>query len=140
MTDAGRANPVTRIPVAIVGGGQAGLAVSWYLTRAGVDHVVLERDTLTHSWDDARWDTFCLVTPNWQCRLPGYHYAGADPDGFMVKPEILAWLAGYVASFDPPVREHVAVTSVRPHGSGGFEVRTTGGDYLAEQVVVATRG
>ena len=129
----------TTIPVVIVGGGQAGLAVSWYLKRDGVEHVVLERDTLMHTWADARWDTFCLVTPNFQCRLPGYAYDGADPDGFMVRKEILEWLAGYVASFNPPVREHTAVTSVRA-AEGGFDVRTAGESYLAEHVVVATGG
>ena len=129
----------TKIPVVIVGGGQAGLAVSWYLKRDGVAHVVLERDTLMHSWADARWDTFCLVTPNFQCRLPGYAYDGAEPEGFMVRKEILEWLAGFVASFDPPVREHIAVTSVRA-AEGGFEVRTSGETYVADRVVVATGG
>jgi len=79
---------VERLPVVIVGGGQAGLAVSWHLARDGIEHAVLERDTLVHSWRDQRWDSFCLVTPNWQCRLPGYHYDGADPHGFMVAVEI----------------------------------------------------
>src|SRR5439155_17635321 len=117
-----------RIPVVVVGGGQAGLAVSRHLKSDGVEHVVLERDTLMHNWRDARWDSFCLVTPNWQCRLPGYHYDGPDPDGFMVADELNAWLAGYVASFEPPVREHTAVTSVRPAEDGtGFDVQTSSG-------------
>jgi putative flavoprotein involved in K+ transport len=130
---------LTRFPVVIVGGGQAGLAVSWHLTQDRIAHVVLERDTLMHNWTDSRWDTFCLVTPNWQCQLPGYHYTGADPDGFMVRKEIVDWLAGYVASFKPPVRERTAVTSVRS-GPLGFEVRTGDETFLAEQVVVATGG
>ncbi|WP_375497568.1 MSMEG_0569 family flavin-dependent oxidoreductase [uncultured Jatrophihabitans sp.] len=129
----------TRIPVVIVGGGQAGLAVSWYLKRDGIEHVVLERDTLMHTWADARWDTFCLVTPNFQCRLPGYAYDGAEPDGFMIRKEILEWLAGFVASFDPPVHEHTTVTSVRSV-EGGFDVRTIDDNYLAERVVIATGG
>ena len=128
-----------RMPVVIVGGGQAGLAISWHLVRSGVRHVVLERDTMMHSWSDQRWDTFCLVTPNWQCKLPGYHYDGPDPDGFMVGKEIVEWLEGYVASFDPPVREGTAVSSCRPTRLG-FEVRTSGGTILADQVVVATGG
>lgn len=123
----------------VIGGGQAGLAISWHLVREGIDHVVLERDTMVHTWRDARWDSFCLVTPNWQCQLPGYAYAGDDPDGFMVKSEILAWLAGYVASFNPPVREQTAVTSVRSTAAG-FLVQTTAGEILADQVVVATGG
>ncbi|MDT4976864.1 MAG: putative flavoprotein involved in transport [Pseudonocardiales bacterium] len=129
------------VSVAIVGGGQAGLSVSWHLRRVGIDHVVLERDTVMHAWRDARWDSFCLVTPNWQCRLPGYPYEGADPDGFMVASQLNAWLAGYVASFDPPVREHTAVTSVRAIENGvGFEVQTSAGPIHADQVVVATGG
>jgi putative flavoprotein involved in K+ transport len=130
---------VERLPVVIVGGGQAGLAVSWHLAHDGVDHVVLERDTLVHSWRDQRWDSFCLVTPNWQCRLPGYHYDGADLDGFMVAAEINAWLDGYVATFGPPVREHMAVTSVRPV-DGGFDVVAGDATIRAGQVVVATGG
>ncbi|WP_375492922.1 MSMEG_0569 family flavin-dependent oxidoreductase [uncultured Jatrophihabitans sp.] len=127
--------------VVVVGGGQAGLSVSRLLVDAGVDHVVLERDTIVHNWADARWDSFCLVTPNWQCRLPGYHYAGADPDGFMVGKEVVEWLAGYAASFDPPVREHTAVTSVRAHADGrGFDVETSERSITAGQVVAATGG
>lgn len=127
------------LPVVVIGGGQAGLAISWHLVREGIDHVVLERDTIAHTWRDARWASFCLVTPNWQCQLPGYSYSGADPDGFMVKSEILAWLDGYVASFDPPVRDHTTVTSVRA-SADGFAVQTTSGEIVADQVVVATGG
>lgn len=128
-----------RHDVVVVGGGQAGLAVSWYLTRDGVDHVVLERDTRTHAWTDARWDSFCLVTPNWQCRLPGYHYDGPDPDGFMVGKEVVEWLDGYAESFALPLREHTDVRSVRA-SRDGWHVETTTGDIAAGQVVVATGG
>jgi putative flavoprotein involved in K+ transport len=137
---AGAEGTVKRTSVVVVGAGQAGLAISWHLVQAGIDHVVLERDTITHTWRDARWDTFCLVTPNWQCQLPGYSYTGPDPDGFMVRSEILDWLDGYVASFDPPVREHTAVVSVRPLDDGGFSVRTSAGEIVTDQVVVATGG
>src|SRR5256886_15414438 len=85
--------------VVVVGGGQAGLAMSWYLCERGIDHVVLERDRVGHEWRERRWDTFCLVTPNWQCRLPGFPYAGTDPDGFMGRAEVVSYLAEYVASF-----------------------------------------
>lgn len=132
------------VSVAVIGGGQSGLATSWLLTRAGVDHVVLESGTAAHEWADTRWDSFTLVTPNWHCRLPGYAYEGPDPDGFMTREQVVAWLAGYVASFDPPIREHTTVTGLRPHADGGYEITTRSPDgaltWTADQVVVATGG
>jgi putative flavoprotein involved in K+ transport len=129
-----------RISVAIVGGGQAGLAMSWHLKQAGIDHLVFERHECFHEWKHARWDSFCLVTPNWQCRLPGYSYDGAyggqDPHGFMLRDEIVRYLEGFRASFAPPVIEGVEVRRVRPC-AGGYLVQTSQGDYVAEQVVIA---
>ncbi len=58
--------------VAIIGGGQAGLSLSWHMAQAGLNHVVFEREQKFHAWKQQRWDSFCLVTPNWQCQLPGY--------------------------------------------------------------------
>ena len=126
--------------VVVVGGGQAGLSVSWYLAREGIDHVVLERESVAHEWSDSRWDSFCLVTPNWQCRLPGFPYAGTDPDGFMVRSEIVAYLRAFRESFDPPVREGVAVTSLDRRADGLFALTTTDGEVTADEVVVATGG
>ena len=65
------------VDTVVVGGGQAGLATSHELTQAGVEHVVLERDRVGQTWRE-RWDTFCLVTPNWSVQLPGHPYAGND--------------------------------------------------------------
>jgi putative flavoprotein involved in K+ transport len=130
-----------RIPVLVIGGGQAGLSVSWHLSQHDVEHLVVEREEIFGQWKHARWDTFCLVTPNWQCVLPGYAYDGADPDGFMVKQELLDWLARYPRTFDPPVSERTDVTSLRPREDGdGFDVQTSIGPVYAEQVVVATGG
>ncbi|MGH8446057.1 MAG: MSMEG_0569 family flavin-dependent oxidoreductase, partial [Solimonas sp.] len=129
-----------RVPVAIVGGGQAGLAMSWLLKQRGIEHVLLEQHRVAHEWREARWDSFCLVTPNWQCRLPGHAYAGDDPQGFMLKDEIVAYLDRYAASFAPPLHEGVMATRLRPLDDGGFELKTTAGDWLAEQVVIATGG
>lgn len=128
-----------RTQVAVVGGGQAGLSVSWLLRERSVDHVVLERASVAHEWRDARWDSFCLVTPNWQCQLPGFPYRGPDPDGFMVKDEIIAFLDSYRASFDPPVHEGVEVTRL-DRADGGFLLQTTAGELRADAVVVATGG
>lgn len=134
------------VEVVVVGGGQAGLSLSWHLVRAGVDHVVVERESAAHDWADRRWDAFTLVTPNWQCQLPGYPYAGDDPDGFMARDEVVAWLRAYPASFGAPLVEGVAVTGLRAlpgasgSSSGGYEVVTAAGRLTADQVVVATGG
>lgn len=126
--------------VVVVGGGQAGLSMSWCLSRDGIDHTVLERDSVGHEWADARWDTFCLVTPNWQCRLPGWSYDGPDPDGFMLRTEVVEFLRSYRASFDPPVREGVGVTDLTRRPDGSFALATTAGEMTAEHVVLATGG
>jgi len=128
-----------RVAVAVIGGGQAGLAVSYLLKSRGVDHVVLEKNRAGHAWRAERWDNFCLVTPNWQCTLPGFPYRGADPDGFMVKDEIVAYLDAYAASFDPPLREGTAVTKLA-RDERGFVLATDAGELGADQVVVATGG
>jgi putative flavoprotein involved in K+ transport len=126
-------------PVAIIGGGQAGLSVSYCLMELGIDHVVIERKRIAHSWRAERWDTFCLVTPNWQCQLPGFPYHGPDPYGFMPKDEIVKYIEEYVAFFDPPVVEGVEVTSLRRR-DGRFELSTSRGEIQADQVVLATGG
>ncbi|RDH76952.1 MSMEG_0569 family flavin-dependent oxidoreductase [Mycolicibacterium moriokaense] len=134
----------THVPVAIIGGGQAGLSVSWYLSRAGVEHTVLEAQTPVHAWADSRWDNFTLVTPNWHCRLPGYSYQGDDPDGFMTRDQVVAWLSGWLDTFDAPVRTHTRATRLRSGVNGGFELTlaTAAGEeqLTCEHAVVATGG
>jgi len=130
---------VTHYPVVVIGGGQAGLSASYCLMERGIEHVVLERKQIAHSWRQERWDTFCLVTPNWQCRLPGFPYHGPDPYGFMVKDEIVKYLEEYVAFFQPPVEEGVEVSALRS-AADGFELVTSRGTITAEQVVLATGG
>lgn len=124
--------------VVVIGGGQAGLSMSWWLAHRGIDHVVLEAQRAGHEWHDRRWDSFCLVTPNWQCALPGFPYDGDDPDGFMVRADIEDYLARFVASFAPPLVEGVAATRLRARSGGTFEIRTDAGTLTADQVVIAT--
>ncbi|WP_271168219.1 MSMEG_0569 family flavin-dependent oxidoreductase [Hansschlegelia plantiphila] len=126
--------------VAVIGGGQAGLSISYWLQQRGIDHLVFEKRTAAHTWETQRWDTFCLVTPNWQCQLPGHPYEGADPDGFMKKDEIVRYLKGFVAKVNPPIREGVSVTRVAPRAEGGFDVATSEGDFTADEIVVASGG
>ncbi len=123
--------------VVVIGGGQAGLAMSHHLGSRDVPHVVLERHRVGHEWSARRWDTFCLVTPNWQCRLPGFPYAGPDPDGFMGRDEVVEHLRAYAASFAPPLVEGTEVTRLRRAGRG-FELHTSAGTITTEQVVLAT--
>lgn len=123
--------------VVVVGGGQAGLAVSYELSIRGVEHVVVERGRVGQTWRD-RWDSFCLVTPNWSVQLPGGAYAGADPDGFMSRDELVGHLERYAGSFEAPVREHVEVTSLDLAEGGEFRLATSGGELRAGRVVLAT--
>jgi cation diffusion facilitator CzcD-associated flavoprotein CzcO len=126
-----------RIGTVVIGGGQAGLSVSRELTHAGVEHVVLERGRVAQTWR-GRWDSFCLVTPNWSVQLPGHPYDGDDPDGFMPRNELVAHLERYAAAVDAPVREGVEVSSLRPHSEGGFELESSGGEIVASAVVLST--
>jgi len=128
------------VPVVVVGGGQAGLSTSCYLTEAGIHHRILEAKTLANEWRTARWDAFTLVTPNWQCQLPGHPYDGDDPDGFMTRDEVVAYLEGFVKSFDPPVHEGVSVTQLTARRGGGYALTTSAGPLTADAVVVATGG
>jgi putative flavoprotein involved in K+ transport len=128
------------LPVIIIGGGQAGLSMSHCLQHAGIEHLVLEKYSAMHVWRTQRWDNFCLVTPNWQCALPGHSYDGPEPHGFMKKDQINDYLDAFRRKVAPPIREGVAVTRVSPRPDGGFHVATPDGDWSADQVVVASGG
>ncbi|HXI66738.1 MAG TPA: hypothetical protein VNH41_02255, partial [Steroidobacteraceae bacterium] len=95
----------------MIGAGHAGLAISRVLAEHAIDHVVLERGEVANSWRCERWDSLRLLTPNWQSRLPGYAYAGADPDGFMTMPELIRHITNFAAVTSAPVRTHTAVTA-----------------------------
>ena len=130
-----------RHEVVIIGAGQGGLAVSYYLsgsgTGSGIEHVVLERSSIASSWRDHRWDSFCTVTPNWSIRLPGAEYAGDDPDGFLPRDELVRHFERWAESFDAPVKCGIDARAVRPVRDG-FVVDTNDGRYHARNVVVAT--
>ena len=84
--------PAEQVEVVVVGAGQAGLAVSYYLQAFGVEHVVLERGRIGESWRSARWDSFTLVTPNWMTRLPGYQMAAGTGGDFPPRDDVVAML------------------------------------------------
>jgi len=125
------------IDVVVVGAGSAGLAVSHELASAGVEHVVLERGRTGQTWRD-RWESFCLVTPNWTVRLPGGEYDGSEPEGYMLRMEVIAHLERYASTFGSPVREGVDVSALKVTPDGVFVVRTATGEMRTAVVVLAT--
>src|SRR5215472_16657750 len=102
-----------------------------------IDHVVLERGEVAHTWRSERWDSLRLLTPNWQSRLPGFSYSGDDPDGYRTLAEVIEFIASYAEAISAPVLTHTTVTSVRSTESG-YLVRTDQGDWLCRAVVVAS--
>ena len=126
-----------RTDTIIIGGGQAGLAMSRCLTGHGIDHVVLERGRVAERWRTERWDSLRLLSPKWHMRLPGFRYEGSDPHGFMTMPEVISYFERYAKSFSAPVQDETTVLSVRK-ADGGYRVRTDQGDWEAPNVVVAT--
>jgi putative flavoprotein involved in K+ transport len=126
------------IDTLIIGAGQAGLSLSYYLTQQQRSHLILEKASqLAEAWRNHRWDSFTLVTPNWHIRLPGGEYRGDNPDGFMPKAEVVNYLERYAGSFGAPVRFGVTVTTVEPM-INGYRIRTNQGEYQATNVVIAT--
>jgi putative flavoprotein involved in K+ transport len=121
----------------VIGAGQAGLSASYYLQKQGVDHIVFDRHAPSWAWEHQRWDSFCLVTPNWQCQLPEFPYAGPDPQGFMGKDDIIAYVQAFAKFVDPPLRSGITVTAVLQAEEGGFCVRTEQGILGARSVIIA---
>jgi putative flavoprotein involved in K+ transport len=121
----------------IIGAGQAGLVTSYWLTEAGVEHLLVERrNRLGGGWTD-RWDSFTLVTPNFAIRLPGMPYTGPDPDGFLPRDEVVSYLRAYAASFTPPVRLDTRVQRLG-WSDGRFDVQADATTFVAHNVVLAT--
>ena len=107
-----------RTTTVVIGAGHNGLATSQLLSDRSIDHVVLERNEVANSWRTERWDSLRLLTPNWQCRLPGQDYRGDDPDGFMTVPAVIEFLSAYAKTVAAPVQTGTTVTSVRRNGDG----------------------
>jgi putative flavoprotein involved in K+ transport len=126
-----------RTEAVVIGGGQAGLAMSRCLSDAGVDHVVLERGRVAERWRSERWDSLRLLTPNWQSRLPGFRYDGPDPDGYMTMAEVVDFLDRYARSFRAPVEKGTNVLALEA-SAGGYRVTTDRGLWEAPSVVIAT--
>jgi putative flavoprotein involved in K+ transport len=120
----------------VIGAGQAGLALSYHLSAAGHDHLLLERGRIGERWRSERWDSLRMLTPNWMNRLPGSP-AHADADGYVSAAAFASYLQSYASSFGAPVVEGVSVHAVS-RVRDGFCVRTDGGPHAARAVVIAT--
>src|SRR5438876_1111010 len=107
------------------------------LAERSIDHVVLERGEVAHTWRTERWDSLRLLTPNWQSRLPGFGYEGDDPDGYRTMSEVIAFIERYAKVISAPVQTHTRVTAVRKTDAG-FLVVTDRGDWRCRAVVLAS--
>jgi putative flavoprotein involved in K+ transport len=107
------------------------------LTERSIEHVVLERGEVAGSWRSQRWDSLRLLTPNWQCRLPGRDYDGDDPDGFMTSAEVADFIASYAVESSAPVRTGTPVSSVRK-SNDGYRVTAESEEWECDCVVLAT--
>jgi putative flavoprotein involved in K+ transport len=128
---------MSRIPVVVIGAGQAGLAVSHLLSASDVDHVVLDRGGVAERWAAQSWESLRLLSPNWLSRLPGHRYTGPDPDGFMTAGAVAGYLRDYAERSAAPVVRAAEVLSVRACGDR-YGVTSTAGFWSAAAVVIAT--
>jgi putative flavoprotein involved in K+ transport len=126
-----------RIDTVVIGGGQAGLSASYFLSQRGREHLVLEQGRVGESWRSQRWDGFYLNTPNWSLQLPGHHYAGGEPDAFAPLPEVIDYLERYAAFSEAPLRTGVGVNRLQRQDER-YLLDTSTGPVEARNVVVAT--
>jgi putative flavoprotein involved in K+ transport len=130
---------VEKVDTLVVGGGQAGVAMSEHLSKCGVPHLVLERGRIAERWRSERWDSLVANGPAWHDRFPGMEFADANPDAFIGKEKIADYFVAYAKMIAAPIRCGVEVKEVRRNiGRPGFRVETSKGAVEAKNVVVAT--
>src|SRR5215204_5396161 len=113
------------------------MAASRLLPGRAIDHVLVERGEVANSWRHERWDSLRLLTPNWQSRLPGHHYNGPDPNGYMSMDEVVEFISRFAALSAAPIRAHTNVTSVK-RVEEGYHVATSEGAIRCRSVVIAS--
>lgn len=131
--------PAEKTDTVIVGGGQAGIAASEHLGKAGIPHIVLEMKRTAEAWRTGRWDALVANGPAWHDRFPNLLFEGNDPDEFVTKDRFAQYLQDYAVMINAPIREGVKVIEAkRQPGKGGFLVRTSHGDIEARRIIAAT--
>jgi putative flavoprotein involved in K+ transport len=139
MTQNARSEPVEKVEALVVGGGQAGVAMSEHLTRCGISHLVLERGRIAERWRSERWDSLVANGPAWHDRFPGMEFPNAHPDAFVGKEAVAEYFEIYAKKIVAPIRCGVTVTKAsRLEGRAGFAVETSAGALEAEYIVAAT--
>lgn len=127
------------VEVLVVGGGQAGVAMSEHLSSCGISHLVVERDRIAERWRTGRWNSLVANGPAWHDRFPSLEFADVGPDEFASKEQVADYFAAYAEKIAAPIRCGMEVTSVRRNvGRAGFHVETSDGTIDARYVVAAT--
>jgi len=129
---------VEKIETIILGGGQGGLATSYFLVQQKHEHIILEQAAQpANAWRNERWDSFTFVTPNWSIKMPGAEYNGNDPDGFMPRDEIVKYFEQYVERFRLPIGYNSRVNRVEQNTDGdGYCVTTSDAEFIARNIGV----
>ena len=127
-----------KVETLIIGGGQAGLAMSEHLSKHGAPHLVVERHRIAERWRSERWDSLVANGPAWHDRFPSMTFSGIDPDSFATG-QIVDYFVAYAEQIAAPIRCGVEVTALRRKADGsGFRAETSEGVIEATNVVVAT--
>ncbi len=130
---------IEKVEALVVGGGQAGIAMSEHLSKCNVSHLVVERHRIAERWRSERWDSLVANGPAWHDRFPGLEFEDTDPDAFAPKERVADYFEDYAKMIEAPIRCGVEVTEVRRNeGRAGFRVETSDGPMEADAVIAAT--
>src|SRR6516165_480343 len=130
---------VKEVATLVIGGGQAGLAISQHLSKRNLQHLIVERHRIAERWRSERWDSLVANGPAWHDKFPGFAFSGIDPDGFAPRDMIVDYFTNYAETIKAPIRCGIEVLSLHQRGDGsGFRAETTAAILECANVVVAT--
>ncbi len=102
-----------KVETLVVGGGQAGIAMSEHLSNNGIAHLVLERNRIAERWRSERWDSLVANGPAWHDRFPGMEFENFDQEEFASKERVADYFVAYAKMIDAPIRSGVEVQEAR---------------------------